>query len=104
MIRKEDAPDPYGALEQVHPYHEGEGGWTTILQEINRYQFSTSTARTAFQERVWQLCRDPIWEPRPMASLPRIFLVVQPGRRTGCRTQSLDDLVPCHRVMGKMDN
>ena len=32
---KEDAPDLYGALEQVHPYHEKVKEWLdTILREI----------------------------------------------------------------------
>ena len=29
---KEDAPDPYGALEQVHPYHEKVKEWPLSRQ------------------------------------------------------------------------
>ena len=58
---KEDAPDPYGALEQVHPFHEKVKEW------LDHYFAGDPIA-----------IRSHMVRPRPMASLPRIFLVVQP--------------------------
>ena len=61
---KEDAPDPYGALEQVHPFHEKVKEWFGPLfcGGSNRYQLSTSTARDSFSRAgVAVIARDPIW-------------------------------------------
>ena len=57
---KEEAPDPYGALEQVHPYHEKVKEWLDHYFAGN--QLSTSTARDSFSRAgVAVIARDPIW-------------------------------------------
>ena len=102
---KEDAPDPFGELEQFHPYHEKGEGWLDhyFAGDPIAISFPLAPQGTAFQERVWQLLqRSHMVRPKPMASLPRIFLVVQPkpwDRLSG--RNPLTILVPCHRVMGK---
>lgn len=61
---KEEAPDPYGALEQVHPYHEKVKEWLEPLfcWGSNRYQLSISTARDSLSRAgVAVIARDPIW-------------------------------------------
>lgn len=72
----------------------------------NRYQLSTSTARDSFQERVWQLLREiPYGETKTYGQLAQDLSCGSAqavGQAVG--RNPLTILVPCHRVMGKMDN
>lgn len=56
---KEDAPDPFGALEQFHPYHEKVKEWLDhyFAGAPIAISFPLAPQGTAFQERVWQLLR-----------------------------------------------
>lgn len=57
---KEEAPDPYGALEQVHPYHEKVKEWLDhyFAGDPIAISFPLAPQGTAFQERVWRLLRE----------------------------------------------
>jgi len=87
---KEEAPDPYGALEQVHPYHEKVKEWLDHYFAGNpiAISFPLAPQGTAFQERVWQFAQD-----LSCGSAQAVGQAV--GRNP------LTILVPCHRVMGK---
>ena len=77
---KEDAPDPYGALEQVHPYHEKVKGWLDhyFAGDPIAISFPLAPQGTAFKSGCGSYCeRSHMVRPRPMASWPRIFLAVQ---------------------------
>lgn len=60
---KEDAPDPFGALEQFHPYHEKVKEWLDhYLLGPNCDQLSTSAARNSLSRAgVAVVARDPLW-------------------------------------------
>ena len=71
----------FGALEQVHPYHEKvkEMVGPLFCWGSNRDQLSTSTARNSLPRAgVAVIERSHMVRLRPMANWPRIFLVVQP--------------------------
>ncbi len=58
-----------------------------------------STARNNFPRAgVAVIARSHMVRPNPLA---QVLSVVQPRPWTGCRTQPLTILVPCHRVMGR---
>ena len=102
---KEKAPDPYGALEQVHPYHEKVKEWLDHYFAGNpiAISFPLAPQGTAFQERVWQLLREiPYGETKTYGQLAQDISCGSAqavGQAVG--RNPLTILVPCHRVMGK---
>ena len=102
---KEAAPDPYGALKQVHPSH------ATVMAWLDHYfagdtiaiSFPLAPQGTAFQERVWQLLREiPYGETKTYGQLAQDLSCGSAqavGQAVG--RNPLTILVPCHRVMGK---
>ena len=57
---KEPVPDPDGALERVHPFHEKVKEWLDhyFAGAPIAISFPLAPKGTAFQERVWQLLRE----------------------------------------------
>ena len=102
---KEEAPDPYGALEQIHPYHEKVKEWLDhyFAGDPIAISFPLAPQGTAFQERVWQLLREiPYGETRTYGQLAQDLSCGSAqavGQAVG--RNPLTILVPCHRVMGK---
>ena len=102
---KEEAPDPYGALEQFHPYHEKVKEWLDhyFAGDPIAISFPLAPQGTAFQERVWQLLREiPYGETKTYGQLAQDLSCGSAqavGQAVGCNPLTI--LVPCHRVMGK---
>ncbi|WP_049516214.1 methylated-DNA--[protein]-cysteine S-methyltransferase [Streptococcus parasanguinis] len=102
---KEDAPDPFGALEQFHPYHEKVKEWLDhyFAGDPIPISFPLAPKGTAFQERVWQLLREiPYGETKTYGQLAQDLSCGSAqavGQAVG--RNPLTILVPCHRVMGK---
>lgn len=102
---KEEATDPYGALEQVHPFHEKVKEWLDhyFAGDPIAISFPLAPQGTAFQERVWQLLREiPYGETKTYGQLAQDLSCGSAqavGQAVG--RNPLTILVPCHRVMGK---
>lgn len=102
---KEEAPDPYGALEQVHLYHEKVKEWLDhyFAGDPIAISFPLAPQGTAFQERVWRLLREiPYGETKTYGQLAQDLSCGSAqavGQAVG--RNPLTILVPCHRVMGK---
>ena len=68
---KEDAPDFFGALEQVHPYHEKVKEWLDPLfcWGSIAISFPPAPPRNSLQERVWVIERSHMVETKTYGQL-----------------------------------